>query len=92
MGILFDIIIFITVFFQKFNFFVGQEFIKDKSQNIVLIFICFNLGTHSVGGFPDFICQLLFIHKGVLRSIVISALSGVSVYHYCLSFAFSTCV
>ena len=38
-----------------------KEFIENKSQNIVLIFICFNLGSHPVGGLPDFIYSDLFV-------------------------------
>ena len=65
-----------------------QEFIEDKSQKIILIFICFNVGTHSIRRFPDFICKLLLIHKGVLRSIFVEVLFSTAAYHCCASFAF----
>ena len=42
--------------------FVRQILIKDKAEDIVLIFIRLDLRTHTVCGFPDLGSQLLFIH------------------------------
>ena len=41
---------------------IGQILIKDKTEDIVLIFIRLDLRTHTVCGFPYFGSQLLFIH------------------------------
>lgn len=35
------ILILIDILFQDFHFFVRQKFIENKSENVILIFICF---------------------------------------------------
>ena len=47
---------------DEFFQFVGEEFVKDKAENIVFVFVGFDFGAHFVGGLPDFGGELLFVH------------------------------
>ena len=48
---------------QVLDLTVRKELVENETEDIILVLVCFNLGTHLVGGFPDFRGQLLFVHR-----------------------------
>ncbi|CAE6733290.1 hypothetical protein NTGZN8_60003 [Candidatus Nitrotoga fabula] len=59
--------------------FVGEVFVEDEAEDVVLVFIGLDLGAHLVCGFPDFGGELLFVHSGDVLKL--SARSLVVVVH-----------
>lgn len=54
---------------QAGNLGLGQELVEDESQNVILVLVSLNLGSHLVGRLPYLGGQLLFIHLVFLASI-----------------------
>lgn len=52
-----------VVFLEVFEFLIRQEFVEDEAENVVLVFVGFDLGAHFVGRLPDFRGELLLVHK-----------------------------
>ena len=67
--------------FRKAHQFIGEVFVEDESEDVVLVFVGLDFGAHLVGRFPDFGGELLFVHSGgVLKlaawSLVVAAHDG----------------
>lgn len=54
---------------QAGNLGLGKELVEDESQNVVLVLVSFDLGSHLVGGLPYLGGQLLLVHLVFLASI-----------------------
>ncbi len=60
-----DILVAEVLTFGEANQLIRQVFVENEAEDVVLVFICFDrLGSHLVGGFPDFGGELLFVHGG----------------------------
>ena len=59
----FQQLIVIIVVFQKFGFFIGQIFIKNKTKDKVLVLAGLNFGAHLVSRSPNLLRKLLFVHR-----------------------------
>ena len=55
---------------QAGNLGLGEEFVEDESQNVVLIFVGLDLRAHFVGGLPYLGSQLLLVHLRPFASCV----------------------
>ena len=62
--------------FQIFDLFIGKKFIENETENIILIFVCLDFGTHFICGFPYFCRQLLFVHAWLPSFLIIFCFSA----------------
>ena len=63
LGYGFQQLIVIIVVFQKFDFFIGQIFIKNETKDKVFVLTGLDFGAHLVSRSPNLLRKLLFVHR-----------------------------